>query len=129
MLPGSRGPSLSPEPLWEAGPCLAGVGSYFPRTDTAGAEVGHGGVSGPHNFPSGTSCPATTGSCLRATRGVTDFTPPEPAALTRVWKLGPSWAQEECLGCVCGWVGEQKHRPRGGPAVAMRGSGGRVDCI
>lgn len=80
---------------------MAGMGSHFTWTDTAEAEVGHGGVSGPHNFPSGTSCPATTGSCLKAKRGVAVFTPPEPAALTRVWKLEPCWAQEECWG-VCG---------------------------
>ena len=54
----------------KGGPHLAGVESRFPWADTAGAEVGHGGASGAHNFPSGTSCPTTTGSCLRAKRGL-----------------------------------------------------------
>lgn len=38
---------------------------------------------GPYHFPSGTSCPTTTGFLFEGRWGV-DFTPePEPAALTR----------------------------------------------
>lgn len=66
----AAGATPQPEPLRRAGPHLAGVESHFPRADPARAEVWHGGACGPHNFPSGTSCPATTGSCLRAKRGL-----------------------------------------------------------
>lgn len=37
-------------------------------------EVGQGGVSEAYNFPSGSSCSSTTGSCLRANKGVANFT-------------------------------------------------------
>lgn len=74
---------------------MAEVKNCFPEADTDGLKWGIEEYLGPHHFPSGTSCPITTGSCLRAKRGaLSDFTP-EPDVLTRVWKLRRSWEQEE----------------------------------
>lgn len=71
---------------------------------TDGLKWGMEVCLGPHHFPSGTSCPITTGSCLRAKRGPSDFIP-EPDALTKVWKLRTSWVQKEFWGV---WVGSRK---------------------
>ena len=119
---------------WQLGPLAqpraarAGVESCLPWADAAGAKVGHGGVSGAHNFPSGTSCPKTTGSCLRAERGLPTL-PRAIDTLTRVWKLRPSRGQEECWGGQGLAGGEQKCRWRGGPEEAVRGLGAEVDCF
>lgn len=53
----------------EGDPYLAGVENCFPQADTDGLKWGIEGCLGPHHFPSGTSCPITTGSCLRAKGG------------------------------------------------------------
>lgn len=81
---------------------MARVGNCFPRADTDGLKWGVGVCLGPHHFLSGTSCPTTTGSCLRAKRGDSDH--PRARCTDQGLETGILLGTRGIWGSVCGVV-------------------------